>query len=75
MDDAERDEVEAQRAGHLAAQLRRLHAEEAALHARRLRLLADAFALAETQQARIPSTRSKERDMPLRALAANSDSQ
>ena len=70
MDDAERDEVEAQRAGHLAAQLRRLHAEEAALHARRLRLLADAFALAETQQARIPSTRSKERDMPLRALAA-----
>ena len=70
VDDAERDEVEAQRAGDLAAQLRRIHAEEAALHARKLRLLADAFALAETQQARIPSTRSKERDMPLRALAA-----
>ncbi|MDQ7878328.1 DUF222 domain-containing protein [Microbacterium sp. QXD-8] len=48
----------------------RIHAEEAALHARKLRLLADAFALAETQQARISSTRSKERDMPLRALAA-----
>lgn len=70
VDDAERDKVEAQRAGDLAAQLRRIHAEEAALHARKLRLLADAFALAETQQARIPSTRSKERDMPLRALAA-----
>ncbi|WP_163618892.1 DUF222 domain-containing protein [Microbacterium sp. B35-30] len=70
MDDAERDEVEAQRAGDLAAQLRRIHAEEAALHARKLRLLADAFALAEAQQARIPSARSKERDMPLRALAA-----
>lgn len=31
---------------------------------------AGAFALAETQKARIPSTRSKERDMPLRAIAA-----
>ncbi|WP_349426381.1 DUF222 domain-containing protein [Microbacterium sp. LWS13-1.2] len=70
MDDAERDRVEAQRAGALADELRRLHAEEAALHGRKLRLLADAFALAETQQARIPSARTKERDMPLRALAA-----
>ncbi|KAF2414042.1 hypothetical protein B1729_07150 [Microbacterium sp. B35-04] len=70
VDDAQRDEVEAQRAGALADELRRLHDEEAALHARRLRLLAEAFALAETQKARIPSTRSKERDMPLRALAA-----
>jgi hypothetical protein len=70
VDDAQRDEVEAQRAGALADELRRLHDEEAALHARRLHLLAEAFALAETQKARIPSTRSKERDMPLRALAA-----
>ena len=70
VDDAQRDEVEAQRAGALADELRRLHDEEAALHARRLRLLAEAFALTETQKARIPSTRSKERDMPLRALAA-----
>jgi hypothetical protein len=70
VDDARRDEVEAQRAGALADELRRLHQEEAALHARRLRLLAEAYALTETQKARIPSPRSKERDMPLRALAA-----
>lgn len=70
VDDAQRDEAEAQGAGAFADELRRIHDEEAALHARKLRLLADAFALAETQKARIPSTRSKERDMPLRALAA-----
>ncbi|GAA5093619.1 hypothetical protein GCM10025760_24050 [Microbacterium yannicii] len=70
MDDARRDEVEAQRAGDLADELRRIHDEEATLQARKLRLLAEAFALAEEQKARIPSKRSKERDMPLRALAA-----
>ncbi|MFC8682657.1 DUF222 domain-containing protein [Microbacterium ureisolvens] len=67
---AERDEVEAQRAGALADELRRIQAEEAALHARRVRVLADAYALTEVQKARIPSTASKERDMPLRSMSA-----
>jgi hypothetical protein len=70
MDDADQRRAEALRAGAFADELRQIHADEAALHARRIRLLAEAFTLAETQKARIPSARSKERDMPLRALAA-----
>ena len=70
VDDAERDRAEAQRAGAFADELRTIHAEEAALQARKVRLLAEAFELAETQKARIPSMRSRQRDMPLRSLAA-----
>lgn len=70
VDDAEAELTEAQRAGAFADELRRIHAEEAALHARKMRVLAGAFALAETQKARMPSARSRERDMPLRSLAA-----
>ncbi|WP_374977060.1 DUF222 domain-containing protein [Microbacterium trichothecenolyticum] len=70
MDDAERDRAEAQRAGAFADELRAIHAEEAALQARKLRVLAEAFELTETQKARIPSMRSRDRDMPLRSLAA-----
>lgn len=70
VDDAERSRTETQRAGAFADRLREIHAEEAALHARKLRLLADAFELAEAQTARIPSTRSRERDLPLRSLSA-----
>lgn len=70
VDDAERDWSEAQRVGAFADELRTLHAEEAALHARKMRLLAEAYELAETQRIRIPSAHSRERDMPLRSLAA-----
>ncbi|WP_342001767.1 HNH endonuclease [Microbacterium sp. LWH7-1.2] len=70
MDHEERDRAEAQSAGAFADELRAIHADEAALQARKLRLLARAFELAETQKARIPSMRSRERDMPLRSLAA-----
>ncbi|WP_040569292.1 HNH endonuclease signature motif containing protein [Microbacterium yannicii] len=70
MDHAERDRAEAQRAGDLADELQRIQAEEAALHARRTRVLAEAWALAEAQKARIPSTASRLRDMPLRSMAA-----
>ncbi|WP_162564286.1 MULTISPECIES: HNH endonuclease signature motif containing protein [Microbacterium] len=40
------------------------------MHARRARVLADAYALTEAQKARIASTASKERDMPLRSMSA-----
>lgn len=70
MDHEARDRAEAQRAGAFADELRAIHADEAALQARKVRLLAEAFEFAETQKARIPSMRSRERDMPLRSLAA-----
>ena len=68
--DAARERAEAQRAGELAEELRRIQAEEAAMHARRAHVLAEAFAITEAQTARIPSTASKERDMPLRSMSA-----
>ena len=70
MDHEARDRAEAQRSGAFADELRAIHADEAALQARKVRLLAEAFEFAETQKARIPSMRSRERDMPLRSLAA-----
>ncbi len=70
MDDAGLDEAEAQRAGALADELRQIQADEAALHARRTRLLAEAWEIAEVQTARIPSAASKLREMPLRSMAA-----
>ncbi|WP_194397511.1 HNH endonuclease signature motif containing protein [Microbacterium atlanticum] len=70
MTDAARDKAEAQRAGELADELRRIQAEEAALHARRIHVLAEAFAITEAQTSRIASSASKEREMPLRSMAA-----
>ncbi|MFF2487730.1 HNH endonuclease [Microbacterium sp. NPDC058062] len=70
MDDVELDEAEAQRAGTLADELRRIQADESALYARRTRLLAEAWEIAEVQTARIPSAASKLREMPLRSMAA-----
>ncbi|MFG6503118.1 DUF222 domain-containing protein [Microbacterium sp. P05] len=51
-------------------ELAAIEAAEARLHAQRVELLARAMSLADTQKARIASTDSAQRDMPLRSIAA-----
>lgn len=64
-----RERTEAKLAGRFADELARIHAKQAALAARETQVLADAYALTEAQKARIISTSSRERDMPLRSMA------
>lgn len=70
MRDEERDKREREELARLVDELVAVHAEEAALHARRLDVLSRSFALAERQKARVTSRDTARRDMALRCIAS-----
>ncbi|MDE0546511.1 HNH endonuclease signature motif containing protein [Microbacterium sp. C7(2022)] len=70
MIDDEQARADAQRTAAFVGELERIASAEAELQAQKARVLADAYALTEAQKARVASNASRERDMPLRSMAA-----
>jgi hypothetical protein len=68
--DAEREKAERDELDGLVDELLAIAAEEASLEARRISVLARAFAIAEAKKSRVGSKDSALRDLPLRSIAS-----
>ena len=70
MENDEQREADAARTRELVAAIAELDAAEARIQAERARLYAEAFELTQQQTARLRDASTREREMPLRAMAA-----